>query len=61
MRLPPWLLGATLLFWGWQTGFVIAGVIMAAAVEGPRLVKARWEFSDEDLARGSGELRRNVQ
>ncbi len=51
MRLPPWLLGATLLFWGWQTGFVIAGVIMAAAVEGPRLVKARWEFSDEDLAR----------
>jgi hypothetical protein len=51
MRTPPLLLGATLLFWGWQTGFLTAGVVMALALEAPRLVKARWDISDEDFSR----------
>jgi hypothetical protein len=51
MKPPPLLLGSALLFWGWQTGFLIPGAIMAAGLEGARLIKARWEFSDQDFAR----------
>jgi hypothetical protein len=51
MRTPPLLLGAALLFWGWQTGHVVPGAAMAAVLEGARLVKARWDFTDEDFRR----------
>lgn len=51
MKPPPLLLGATLLFWGWQSGLLVAGVAMAVVLESANLVKARWEFSDEDFSR----------
>jgi protein-glutamine gamma-glutamyltransferase len=51
MKTPPLLLGAALLFWGWQTGQVAAGAAMAAVLEGARLTRARWEFTDEDFRR----------
>jgi protein-glutamine gamma-glutamyltransferase len=51
MRTPPFLLGATLIFWGWQTGFLIPGILMGLALESARWTKARWEFSDEDFNR----------
>jgi hypothetical protein len=51
MKPPPLLLGAALLFWGWQTGFLVAGTVMAVALESPLVIKARWEFSDEDFRR----------
>ncbi|HEU0039701.1 MAG TPA: transglutaminase-like domain-containing protein, partial [Verrucomicrobiae bacterium] len=51
MKPPPLLLGATLLFWGWQSGFFIVGAAMAVALESPRFVKARWELADEDFSR----------
>jgi transglutaminase-like putative cysteine protease len=51
MKTPPFLLGATLLFWGWQTGLVIPGVIMGVVLEGSRFVKIRWDLSDEDFNR----------
>jgi hypothetical protein len=51
MKTPPFLLGSGLVFWGWQTGFLIPGVIMALVLEAPRVVSARWEISDEDFAR----------
>lgn len=51
MKPPPLLLGAALIFWGWQAEFFVAGAAMAAILEGARLVKARWEFSDEDFSR----------
>ena len=51
MKTPPLLLGAALLFWGWQTGHVIAGAAMGAVLEGARLTKARWDFADEDFRR----------
>ncbi len=51
MKTSPLLLGAALLFWGWQSGHFIEGAAMAAVLEGARLTKARWEFTDEDFRR----------
>ena len=51
MKTPPLLLGATLLFWGWQTGFPIAGAILGVLLEAARLFKTRWEFGNEDFQR----------
>ena len=51
MKTPPFLLGATLIFWGWQTDLLIPGVIMAALLEGSRFIKTRWELSDDDFKR----------
>jgi len=51
MKPPPFLLAAALLFWGWQTGMLIVGVIIAVAIECPRFIQARWDFSDEDFGR----------
>ena len=51
MKMPPLLIGATLLFWGWQTGFLFEGGVMAFILESSRLVKVRWEFSDDEFAR----------
>jgi protein-glutamine gamma-glutamyltransferase len=51
MKPPPFLLGAGLLFWGWQAGFPLAGAVMAIAIESPRWIHTRWELSDEDFRR----------
>jgi len=51
MKPPPFLLGTALLFWGWQTGFLIVGALMAAALESARWFQARWEFDDDDFSR----------
>ena len=51
MKTPPLLIGAVLMFWGWQTGFFVVGAVMALVLEGARLTKARWEFSDDDFSR----------
>jgi transglutaminase-like putative cysteine protease len=51
MRTPPFLLGATLVFWGWQIGMPVVGAVLAVAVEAARWVPAKWELSDEDLRR----------
>jgi len=51
MKTPPFLLLSALLFWGWQSGFFIAGVIMGVALEGARFLKARWDPSAEDFRR----------
>ncbi|MBN2506824.1 MAG: transglutaminase domain-containing protein [Verrucomicrobia bacterium] len=50
-KAPPLLLGAALLFWGWQSGFLPAGVGMAAVLEGARFVPLRWEWSEKDFRR----------
>ena len=39
MRTPPFLLGAGLLFWGWQAGHLIEGAVMAAVLEGASIVR----------------------
>ena len=51
MNTPPFLVAAALLFWGWQTDFLIWAGMMAAVVEGSRFIKSRWEFSDTDIER----------
>jgi len=51
MKTPPFLLGAALLFWGWQTDHLLAGTLLAIVLESPQFVKARWEFSNDDLSR----------
>jgi protein-glutamine gamma-glutamyltransferase len=51
MKTPSLLLGAGLLFWGWQTGHLVEGAVMAAVLEGAQLVKARWDFTDQDFRR----------
>lgn len=49
MKTPPLLLGATLLFWGWHTGFLIGALIIACVIEGSRLVRWRWDVSIRDV------------
>jgi len=51
MKPPPLLLGATLLFWGWQTENLLAGALIAVLIESARVFKARWELSEDDFGR----------
>jgi len=51
MKTPPFLLGAALLFWGWQTEHLIAGVVMGALLESAQWIRVRWEFTDQDFRR----------
>jgi len=51
MKPPPLLLGATLLFWGWQTEFLLPGALLGVVLESSLVFKARWELSDEDFRR----------
>ncbi|MCX6927545.1 MAG: hypothetical protein NT154_30710, partial [Verrucomicrobia bacterium] len=51
MRTPPCLLGAGLLFWGWQSGHLLESCVMALVLEGAQMVKARWDFTDQDFRR----------
>ncbi|HXI70431.1 MAG TPA: DUF4129 domain-containing transglutaminase family protein [Verrucomicrobiae bacterium] len=51
MKTPPFLLLATLVFWGWQSGFLLAGAIMGAVLESARFIRARWDLAEEDFRR----------
>ncbi len=44
-------MGATLLFWGYQTGFLPEAAVMALILESSRIIKVRWEFSDDEFGR----------
>lgn len=51
LRTPPLLLGAALVFWGWQSGLLLAGAFMAVVIEGARVVGLRWELAEKDFRR----------
>ena len=51
MNTPPLLLGAAILFWGWQTDFWLVAVPIAAIVEAHRITALRWEFTLAQLNR----------
>jgi transglutaminase-like putative cysteine protease len=51
MRTPFLLMGAALLFWGWENGMLLWGILMAVTFEGARFTRARWELSNTDLNR----------
>jgi transglutaminase-like putative cysteine protease len=45
---PRLFLGATILFWGWQTGQWLVAVPLALALEGAHATTRRWDFSTSD-------------
>lgn len=49
MKLPPYLLGATILFWGWYTGLWLAAIPLAIIYEGSRYINCRWELVTADF------------
>lgn len=51
MNTPPFLLGAALLFWGWQTGMMLPAVAMAVVLEAARWIEWRLDFKREDFDR----------
>ena len=51
MNTPPFLIGATLLFWGAQAGWLWLGALAAVVLEAPRLAKTRLQFTQSDLDR----------
>src|SRR5213076_1212242 len=51
MKPPPFLLGAALIFWGWQSDLLLPGALMAVAIESARFVQTRWDLADEDFSR----------
>jgi hypothetical protein len=48
---PPGLIGASLLFWGWQTGNVLVGAALGAVIEGMRHIRARFDLGAAEHAR----------
>jgi protein-glutamine gamma-glutamyltransferase len=53
LALPPMLLAAALVFWGWQTGLWPAACLMASVLEGARLLPWRWDLARSDFNRVS--------
>lgn len=53
MKTPPLLLGAALVFWGWQSDLLVAGVIMGLILEAPRFITVRWELTEPDFRRAA--------
>jgi len=51
MSTPPFLIGATLLFWGAQAGWLWLGALAAIVLEAPRYAKNRIQFTQADLDR----------
>jgi len=51
MKPPPFLIGAVLIFWGWQTHLWYAAIPMFIILEGARLVKTRWDLTLADFIR----------
>ena len=51
MSTPFLLLGAAVLFWGWQTGQWLVAVPCALLLEAASVVPRRWEFAPERLSR----------
>ena len=49
--MPPFLIGAALVFWGWQSGNLLAGVALGIALEAPRHVKFRLDLGAEEHSR----------
>jgi protein-glutamine gamma-glutamyltransferase len=53
MSTPPLLLGAAVMFWGWETGLVLPAAGLALVLEGARGVAWRLDFSRGDFNRVS--------
>ncbi|HMA90388.1 MAG TPA: transglutaminase domain-containing protein [Burkholderiales bacterium] len=49
--MPPFVLGAALVFWGWQTHNLLVGALLGALAEAPRFISYRLELSEADYRR----------
>ena len=49
--MPPFVLGAALVFWGWQTHNLLVGALLAALAESPRFTSYRLELREADYRR----------
>ncbi len=50
MSAPPFLIGAVLVFWGWQSDNLVAGALLAVLLEGARRLKLRFELGPGEHA-----------
>lgn len=51
MIAPPFLVGAVLAFWGWQSGHLVAGIALGIALEAPRYLKLRLDLGTVEHSR----------
>lgn len=51
MNTPPLLMGAVLVFWGWQTGLLAIGLLLAVILEGSRAFTRRWQITAREFNR----------
>jgi transglutaminase-like putative cysteine protease len=51
MKTPPFLIFATLLFWGWQSDLLLVGAVLGVVLESSRFTNWRWELDDTDFNR----------
>ena len=51
MKTPPFLLAVAIVFWGWQTDYLISSILMALALEASRFVPWRWEAGNVEYNR----------
>lgn len=51
MKTPIFLLGAALIFWGWQTGLWLFAIPMAVIIEASHWISWRWDFTAADIRR----------
>lgn len=51
MKTPPYLLGLGLLFWGWQTGNLLIGLIAGVILEASHVTTWRWDFTFKEYRR----------
>ena len=51
MKTPSLLTGATLLFWGYETGGIRIALLLALVLEGSRHATLRWDFSTSEFSR----------
>lgn len=51
MRTPPFLIGASLVFWGWRNDLWLVGVLTGLVLELSRFISLRWDFTEKDYRR----------
>ncbi len=51
MKLPPFSISLSLLFWGWFTGLLPVAICLVPVIECERFVNTKWEFSEKDFNR----------
>ena len=49
MKLPRFIIGITIIFWGWQTGLWFVAIPMALIYEASYFVRWRWELSSKEF------------